>query len=162
MGKNRGLKRIWRSLKEYGWWGNWGIFGSLGSWVKYGGIWKEWKSVGVLRKVGGNVGNTCWSVGEVRGDVGVMGSSTHFPTPSFTFPLPHTSPYLSAHFSTPQHISPHLLPHFLTSSIFPPYLTQLPKLPKIPQLPHHSYSSKLPQIFYTLSFFPILHPPYSP
>ena len=25
------------NLGEYGWWGNWGIFVSLRSWVKYGG-----------------------------------------------------------------------------------------------------------------------------
>ena len=42
MGKN------WESVEtseEYGWWKNWEIFGSLGSWVKYGGIWKKWGSV---------------------------------------------------------------------------------------------------------------------
>ena len=77
----------------------------------------------------------------------------HFPH------LPHISPFLPPHFSTPQHISPHLLPHFLTPSIFPPYLTQLPKLLKISQFFHHPYSSKLPQILYTPSFFPIFHPP---
>ena len=91
-------------------------------------------------------GEVCWSVGEVRGDVGDMGSSTHFSPPlSPHFPhLPHISPFLPPHFSTPQHISPHLLPHFLTPSIFPPY------------------SSKLPQFFYTPSFFTILHPPVLP
>ena len=76
------------------------------------------------------------------------------PPPHLLFPPPH--------FSTPQHISPHLLPHFLTPSIFPPYLSQLPKLLKISQFLHHPYSSKLPQIFYTLSFFPILHSPAFP
>ena len=105
------------------------------------------------------VGEVCWSVGEVRGDVGDMGSSTHFPHLPH---LPHISPFLPPHFSTPQHISPHLLPHFLTPSIFPPYLSQLPKLLKISQFLHHPYSSKLPQIFYTPSFFPILHPPALP
>ena len=33
--------------REFGgvWWENWEIFGSLGSWVRYGGIWKKWGSV---------------------------------------------------------------------------------------------------------------------
>ena len=115
--------------------------------------------VGVQKCGGGvkrGVGEVCWSVGEVRVDVGDMGSSTHFPH------LPHISFFLPPHFSTPQHISPHLLPHFLTLSIFPPYLSQLPKLLKISQFLHHPYSSKLPQIFYTPSFFPILHSPTLP
>ena len=34
MGKNR---RSVENLGEYGWWKNWEIFSSLGSWVKYGG-----------------------------------------------------------------------------------------------------------------------------
>ena len=41
-GKERGSVE---NLGEYGWWENWEIFGSLGSWVKYGGIWKKWGSV---------------------------------------------------------------------------------------------------------------------
>ena len=42
MGKNReSLENFW----EYEWWENWEIFGSLGSWVKYGRIWKTWVSV---------------------------------------------------------------------------------------------------------------------
>ena len=79
-----------------------------------------------------------------------------FPPPS-TFPshLPFPPP-------TPQHISSHLLPHFLTPSIFPPYLSQLPKLLKISQFLHHPYSSKLPHILYIPSFFPIFHPPVLP
>ena len=106
----------------------------------------------------------CWSVGEVRGEVGDMGSSSHFFShlPPHFPNLPHISLFLPPHFSTPQHISPHLLPNFLTPSIFPPYLSQLPKLLKISQFFHHPYSSKLPQILYTPSFFPILLPPVLP
>ena len=116
---------------------------------------------GVKRGLGEDVG---WSVGEVRGDVGNMGSSTHFFShlPPHLPHLLHISPFLPPHFSTPQHISPHLLPHFLTPSIFPPYLFQLPKLLKISLLLHHSYSSKLSQILYAPSFYPILHPPVLP
>ena len=111
----------------------------------------------------GRCGEVCWSVGEVRGDVGDVGSSTHFPYLPPHFPhLPHISPFLLPHFSTPQHISPHLLPHFLTLSIFPPYLSQLPKLLKIFQFLHHPHSSKLSQILYTPSFFLIFHPPVLP
>ena len=53
------------SLGEYGWWGNKGIFGSLGSWVKYGGNMEEVRKCGgrsrkmkggVKRGVGGDVG----------------------------------------------------------------------------------------------------------
>ena len=111
------------------------------------------------KRCGGRCGEVCWSVGEVRRDVGDMGSSTHFPHLPPHFPhLPHISSFLPPHFSTPQHI----FPHFLTPSIFPPYLYQLPKLLKISQFPHHPYSSKLSQIFYTSSFFPILHPPVLP
>ena len=95
------------------------------------------------KRCGGRCGEVCWSVGEVRGDVGDMGSSTHFPHLPPHFPhLPHISPFFPPHFSTPQHISPHLLPHFLTPSIFLPYLSQLPKLLKIFQFLHHLYSSK--------------------
>ena len=69
---------------------------------------------------------------------------THFPTPQTHFhtPTPYT-PY-------PQHIFPYLLPHpntFPTSSIFTPYLTQLPKIPP---------PSILPQILYTPPFFPLV------
>ena len=110
------------------------------------------------KRCGGKCGEVCWSMGEVRGDVGDMGSSTHFPHLPPHFPhLPHISPFLPPHFSTPQYISPHLLPLFLTPSTFPPYLSQLPKLLKISQFLHHPYSSKLPRI-YTSSFFPILLP----
>ena len=99
-----------------------------------------------MEKCGGKCGEVCWGMGEVRGEVGGMGSSPHtttyFPTSQHTFPdlspQNHTFPYLPP----PQHISPLLLPHFPTPSIFFPYLTQLLKLPKIPQLPHHPYSSK--------------------
>ena len=39
VGKNRGRMGQYREFGEvgYGWWRNWGIFGSLRSWVKYGG-----------------------------------------------------------------------------------------------------------------------------
>ena len=67
-----------------------------------------------------------------------------FPTsPLTSLTLQHTSPHLPHNsFHTSLHIFPLLPPHFLTPSIFPPYLTQLPKLPKIPLLPHHPYPPK--------------------
>ena len=108
----------------------------------------------------GRCGEVCWSVGEVRGDVRDMGSSTHFfphLPPHFSHLTPlflHIYLFLPPHFSTPQHISPYLLPHFLTPSIFLPYLSQLPKLLKISQFLHHSYSSKLPQILYNSLILP--------
>ena len=83
------------------------------------------------------------------------------PPSTFSSPPPHL-PFPPPHFSTPQHISPHLLPHFLTPSVFPPYLYQLPKLLKISLFLLHPYSSKLPQILCTSSFYPILHPPVLP
>ena len=102
------------------------------------------------KRCGGRCGEVCWSVGEVRGDVGDVGSSTHIPQlpPHFSH-LPHISLFLPPHFSTPLHISPHLFPHFLTPSIFPPYLSQLPKLLKVSQFFHHPNSPIV-----TLSFTP--------
>ena len=76
------------------------------------------------------------------------------PPPHLPFPPP-TLLHTPTHFST----SPSTLSH---SFHIPPYLSQLPKLLKISQFLHHPYSSKLPQIFYTPSFFPILLPPALP
>ena len=104
-------------------------------------MWKEmWRNVlgcgEVWREEKGDVG-------EVR-EVGKMGRRSHIPYISPHFPHtpthfptspPHLFSHLPPHFCTPT-------PHFLTPSIFPPYLTQLPKLQKTPLLPHHPYCSK--------------------
>ena len=47
MGKN---ERVIKNLGEYGWWSNMGIFGSLGSWDKYG------RNMEGVRKCGGRRG----------------------------------------------------------------------------------------------------------
>ena len=76
-----------------------------------GEIWKEWGSVGLgvekcgercEKRCGGDVGKC---VGEVRGDIGDMGSSTHFSPqlpphfPHLPFPPP-TLLHTPTHFST--------------------------------------------------------------
>ena len=53
MGKNRGNVE---NLGEYGCRENWEIFGSLGSWVQHGGIWKKWGSL----LGGGEVWKNVW------------------------------------------------------------------------------------------------------
>ena len=143
--------------------------GVIGEFLVVCGVGSSMEGVG---KCGGRCEKRCG--GEMWGSVLECGRSEgrcrgygilypFFPTPPSTFSSPpHISPFLPPHFSTPQHISPHLLPHFLIPSIFPPYLSQLPKLLKISQFLHHPYSFKLPQILYTPSFFPILHPPVLP
>ena len=112
MGKNRGLKRIWRSLKEYERWGNWGIFGSLGSWVKYGGnmegVGRSGKVWGV-EKSGGKCGEYVLECGRSEGRCRGMGSSTHFP---------HTFLHIS--------LTPHLLLPLLTLLHTPTYFPTSP------------------------------------
>ena len=69
----------------------------------------------------------CWSVGEVRGDVEDMESSTHFPTSfhisltSPTSPLssPHTSPQPNIFLHISFHIPPMLVPTPQTTKSFP-------------------------------------------
>ena len=65
---NRGSMEGIENLGECRWWGNWEIFGSWGSWVKYGGnmegvgkcigVWGEGRE-GVL-----GVWEVCWGVGK--------------------------------------------------------------------------------------------------
>ena len=86
------------------------------------------------KRCGGRCGEVCWSVGEVRGDVGDMGSSTHFSPPLYTFLSPpphllfppptllHTSTYFSTSPSTLSysfHIPPILVPTPQTIKNFP-------------------------------------------
>ena len=99
------------NLGEYGWWGNWRIFGSLRSWIKHegnleevGNVGEEWGSVlgygeGV-RDVGKkwlemwkSLWGECGSCGE-EGEIGlgceevwkIGGDHTFF----YTFPTPST------------------------------------------------------------------------
>ena len=64
-------------MGEYGWWGNRGIFGGWGSWVKYGGKMEGvGKCVGVWGEVREDVlgvREVCWGVGKY-GEVWGMGS----------------------------------------------------------------------------------------
>ena len=109
------------------------------------------------KRCGGRCGEVCWSVGEVRGDVGDMESSTHFsPHLPPRFPhLPHISPFLLPHFSTPQHIL-HIFFHIFSLLPYSPILVPTPQTTKNFPVPPPSI---LLQILYTPSFFPILHPP---
>ena len=61
------------------------------------------------KRCGGRCGEVCWSVGEVRGDVGDMGSSTHFSPPPSTFPSP------PPHLPSPPPTLLHTPTHFPTS-----------------------------------------------
>ena len=128
----------------------WGVGSSMG------GIWKEWESVGVKvekcggrceKRCGGRCGEVCWSVGEVRGDVGDMGSSTHFlHLPPHFHHLPHISPFLPPHFST----SPSTLPH---SFHIPPILDPTPQTTKnFPITPPSILLQTPPNFLYFLIF----------
>ena len=156
----------------------WGVGTSTGEYGRSEKVWKEmWRNVLGCEEVWGKERGDVGEEKEMRREVWEkMGrgshnpyiflhfshTPTHFPhiSPHTSFHIsPHIFPLLSPHFfSHLPHIFPLLSPHFLTPSIFPPYLTQLPKLPKISQLPHHPYSSKLPQIFYNPLFFFIIFP----
>ena len=48
------------NLGDYGWWGNWGIFVSLRSLVKYG---ENMEGMGNVEKNG----EVCWELGKVSG-----------------------------------------------------------------------------------------------
>ena len=108
-----------------------------------GEVWKEeWGNVlglevwGEVWGCGERFAEVCWLLGCGK----MWGEDPTLPTSLLTSPIPqHTS-------LTLLHTSPTLLhssPHFPTPSMFPPYLTQLPKLPKIPRFPHYPYSFKL-------------------
>ena len=105
MGKNRGSVE---NLGEYGWWKNWEIFGSLGSWVKDGGIWKKWESV-----LGGGRG-----VEECMGLVGTSGNEWGrcrivWGAQTLFYTSIHTSSHLPQQFFTT------LIPLLLHFPIFP-------------------------------------------
>ena len=95
---------VWRSM-DGGVIGEFLVVWGVGS---MGGIWKEWGSVGLGvekcgERCGGDVGKC---VGEVRGDIGDMGSSTHF--------FPHLPPHFP-HLPFPPPTLLHTPTHFSTS-----------------------------------------------